>query len=272
MSAGPHMPNMTKYSPIDLESPPTWHALQESVAAILRESGVEAEVEKTIPTARGQVTVDVFAHDADATPSQTYFVECKQWRSRVPQTVIHAFQTVVGNAGANWGAIVSASGFQSGAISAAKYSNVRLLTWPGFQSLFAPKWFEIFFTKTVFDIVAPLIEYTEPINSRIFNKADALPQCDRNRFVELRRRHAGLAGLCTALSFLGLRAPTFVSRKHIEPFDLPLRNRLSSLATPEVTPLSSVLDAESYRTLIAELKTVVDAAVAEFDGVFREPA
>jgi hypothetical protein len=60
-----------------------------------------------------------------ATPSQVYAIECKNWRKKVPRSVVHGFRTVVGDSGANWGAIVSLHGFQSGAYEAARYSNVR---------------------------------------------------------------------------------------------------------------------------------------------------
>lgn len=261
-----------KHAPIDMIPPPNWRALQESVATILRESGVNAEVEKTIQTARGEVTVDVFAHDADATPDQTYLIECKRWRTRVPQTVVHSFQSVVDNAGANWGAIVSLSGFQRGAVTAARYSNVRLLTWPEFHDTFAPKWFEAFFTKTVFDITDPLIEYNEPINSRIFRKADALPRNKRNSFIKLRERHHGLYIMCTMLSFLGLRPPTFANADRVAPIALPLRSTLASAIGPRAVIPPQIVDATSYRELIAAIKVEVDAAVAEFDGLFGERA
>lgn len=97
---------------IDGDEPESWHELQDRIARILRETGVETIVEKSIQTPRGQVTIDVWAHDSAAVPSQTYLIECKRWRTRVPQTVVHAFRTVVGESGANWGAIISASGFQ----------------------------------------------------------------------------------------------------------------------------------------------------------------
>ena len=82
---------------IDTNEPASWRDLQNAVARILREAGVATTVEKVIPTARGNVSIDVWAHDSAATPAQTYLVECKKWRARVPQTVVHAFRTVVGD-------------------------------------------------------------------------------------------------------------------------------------------------------------------------------
>src|SRR5262245_55883421 len=128
--------------PVIEERPPSsWRELQENVATILREAGVTAEVEKTISTARGKVSIDVWAHDSGATPTQTYLMEGKRWRLRVPKSEVHAFRAVVGDSGANWGAIVSTTGFQRGAFDAARYSNVRLLSWEQFQELFAARWY-----------------------------------------------------------------------------------------------------------------------------------
>ena len=145
---------------IDGDEPSSWRDLQERVARILREAGVATAVEKVIKTARGEVSIDVWAHDSSATPAQTYLLECKRWRARVPQTVVHAFRTVVGDSGANWGAIISAAGFQKGARGAAQYSNVRLLSWPEFQTLFAERWFEHHFVRVIAEESDPLVEYT----------------------------------------------------------------------------------------------------------------
>ena len=108
---------------IEYRPPVTWKELQKLVAQILRESGVETAVERTIETARGEVEIDVWAHDDSAAPPQTYLIECKHWRKAVPKTIVHAFRTVVGDSGANWGAIVSSAGYQRGAVEAARYSN-----------------------------------------------------------------------------------------------------------------------------------------------------
>lgn len=77
---------------IDANEPTSWQDLQDRVARILREAGVVTAVEKAIQTARGKVSIDVWAHDPDATPTQTHLIECSRWRNRVPQTVVHAFR------------------------------------------------------------------------------------------------------------------------------------------------------------------------------------
>jgi hypothetical protein len=86
------------------------------------------------------VDVDVVAHDRTVSPPILYLVECKHWSKAVPRTVVHAFRTVVQDSGAHVGLIVSRSGFQSGAGSAAESANISLVTWNEFQLLFVERW------------------------------------------------------------------------------------------------------------------------------------
>lgn len=118
-------------------TPDDWRDLQRQVATILSDAGMAVETEKTVQTARGHVEVDVHAEDRLRGRRYVVAVECKHWRARVPQTVIHAFRTVVSEMGANAGYLVSSSGFQSGAMTAAELTNVRLVTWEEFQAEFA---------------------------------------------------------------------------------------------------------------------------------------
>src|SRR4051812_8974624 len=105
-------------------SPADWRALQRDVARILSEAGFQAEIEAPVTTVRGKVNVDVRAVDETATPRTTLFCECKHWGSNVPQTVVHAFRTVVQDAGATAGLLIATSGFQRGAHEATAMSNV----------------------------------------------------------------------------------------------------------------------------------------------------
>lgn len=121
---------------IEKDPPSRWQDLESAVARILRECGYEVEEQKSVKLARGEANADVWADD-HAEPPNILVVECKHWKRRVSRDVIHAFRTVVGDSGANTGFLVSSAGFQKGAVEAAAYSNVRLLTWDEFQQLFA---------------------------------------------------------------------------------------------------------------------------------------
>lgn len=255
--------------------PSSWRDLQDMVAKILRESGVVTAVEKSIPTARGNVSIDVWAHDPAATPAQTYLIECKRWRARVPQTIVHSFRTVVGDSGANWGAIISIAGFQKGAKKAAEYSNVRLLSWEEFESLFVERWFTNHFAQEIANETDPLLEYTEPINSRIFKKADLLTENLRLEFKRLREKHQDLGAICMLYRAHAIGALRFVlGEKSPAPIpDLPLRNRFETyLETREMTVSDEILDATSYRTLLTSIIKESKKAIAQFDNVFGERA
>ncbi len=95
-----------------------------------------AEVDKHIETARGCVDIDVYAVDKTHAPELTYLCECKHWDRRVPQTVVHAFRTVVQDYGSNVGFVISKKGFQKGAFETVKNTNIRLVDWNEFQNTF----------------------------------------------------------------------------------------------------------------------------------------
>lgn len=262
---------------IEARPPVTWKELQRLVSQILSESGVENAIERTIETARGMVEIDVWAHDDSATPPQTYLIECKLWRKAVPKTVVHAFRTVVGDSGANWGAIVSSTGYQRGAVEAARYTNVRLLTWEQFQELFAIRWHERYFVPSLSRGTAALTEYTEPINSRIFRKAYALSKEMRGQFIALRKKHEDLASLCLALKAgTLLRLASGYDGKFglpVAPPKLPLRDRFNQQPErPSFSIPAEILDAVSLRPLLELILRHAEKATAEFDEVFGERA
>jgi restriction system protein len=260
---------------IEDSAPVSWKDLQNRVAQILGECGIDTAVEKVVELACGKAEIDVWAHDASSTPPQTYIIECKRWTDPVPQTIVHAFRTVVGDSGANWGAIISSNGFQSGAYEAARYSNVRLLTWEEFQGLFVKSWFERFFCRVVGEKCDPLIEYTEPINSRIFRKADLLSEAQRDEFRRLRGAHGPFGGLCLMMRAHSIGALQLVLGDNASPPipELPLRSALRNELDPSDAKLpDSVLDAASYRGLLSSILVHAQTAIETFDDLFGERA
>ena len=180
-------------------NPTSWRDLQNQVSFILTETGVQSEVEKKVVNVRGKAEIDVWAHDAKSVPPQTYLIECKNWTDPVSQTIVHGFRTLVGDSGANWGAIVSKNGFQKGAHEAAEYTNVRLLTWSQFQEMFLEPWLTNFFGPQLHQFCDPLVEYIEPVNQRIFRKADSLEPEQRKEFARLRDEHQALGSFCSLM-------------------------------------------------------------------------
>ena len=120
--------------------PQSWKELQDLVKQLFDEIGCKTELEKEIKLARGTKKIDVYVEDVCSTPAMVYLCECKYWNKKIPKDVIHAFRTVVTDAGANMGFIIAKIGFQAGAEDACRNSNIKLLTWPEFQLFFKERW------------------------------------------------------------------------------------------------------------------------------------
>ncbi|MFS7192253.1 restriction endonuclease [Serratia proteamaculans] len=97
---------------IDDPLPENWQDLQTGVQRIFRNVGLLAEVEVDLETPRGSVNVDVLATDVRSVDKIRYIVECKNWGSSIPQTVVHSFTTVMHETGANIGLLVDSDCFQ----------------------------------------------------------------------------------------------------------------------------------------------------------------
>src|ERR1039458_8679813 len=132
-------------------TPATWQDLQRSVCAIMAEAGLTAAVEHTVRLTRGKTVVDVYATENVSGRERVVLVEYKHWKARVPQEVVRGFRTTLADAGADVGYVVSKAGFQAGALEAAKFTNVRLLTWTEFQEEFEPAWIAYHLLPTVED-------------------------------------------------------------------------------------------------------------------------
>lgn len=121
--------------------PQTWQELQNLTAEYLTVAGYQAITPYELETARGTVEVDVYIE----TPNELVkhiVCECKHWNTPVTKEKIHAFRTVVHDCGAELGIFISKNGYQSGAIEAAKYSNIRLETWESFLNIIMHRWID----------------------------------------------------------------------------------------------------------------------------------
>ena len=235
--------------------PTDWRDLQKQAALILSECGLKADVDKRIRTVRGTVNVDVFASDPSQTPESVFLCECKRWKTRVTKMVVHALRQVVTDYGANWGLIISAAGFQSGAIEAAQSSNVRLLTWAEFEKLWADRWIKNYMLPAIRKFSDSLIYYTEPVNFATFKRADALPRAKRERFIAMRKagKHQQIAFFALRLVYLEDHIRSYLKR-------LPL---LKASGLPK-----KVGQAGSLRGFLHALKDEIAAATEEYNEVF----
>jgi restriction system protein len=249
---------------ITAEAPRDWRALQEEVARILDEAGMAVEVEKPVSTARGTVNVDVYAEEKVKGRRYVLLTECKNWARRVPQHVIHAFRTVVAESGANVGYIVSSGGFQSGALTAAELTNLRLVTWPEFQDDFEETWIENHLLPTVWERLDPLFSYTEPLVPRSFIEVD---DAAVERLKALREQYCEFGWLMMTFTsimhdFLDKRGDT----RGVP--TLPLRTRASK--DLEASAPDSVLDALGYREFLTAALAYGETAIREFREAVAE--
>lgn len=230
--------------------PEDWRVLQREVARILAECGMHAEVEKTVTLARDKADVDVVAVETVNGRKNIIFCECKLWKSSIPKNVIHGFRTVVEDGGANVGYVITSSGFQSGALAAADWTNLRLVTWPEFQDEFEGTWIENYLRPEVTERLDELMELVEPILPRAFDK---LSEPAKANFLQLREKHWELGAL--AMMFT-----THFKMIHPDLPDLPLRDRVSSNATglPD-----ALLDSTAYGDFLDILIPCGEQAAAE---------
>jgi hypothetical protein len=239
---------------ITRSSPDSWQALQIDVGRILKECGFDVEVEKKIQSARGAVELDVYAEEMVRGRKYAIACECKYWKSRIPQNVVHGFRTVVQEIGANIGYIVSMEGFQSGAVAAGDLTNLKLVTWQEFQDLFEESWFEEYFTKQIDERLDGLMTYAEPFLPAWFEK---MSDKDQSTYFSLKEKY-DLFGVI--MQSLGPYSRLF--RKEPLP-TLPLRTRLKPDPILKTIP-DHILDETAYREFLDASISYGEAALAEF--------
>lgn len=235
---------------ITVETPATWQDLQSLVAGVLEQCGCKVEIEKKIATARGEVEVDVYAEEEVKGRQNVILCECKHWKARIPQNVIHGFRTVMGDVGANVGYIVGTSGFQSGAFNAADMTNVELVTWEEFQDQFEPAWLEYQFAPVITKQLDPIMTYTEPLMPRWI---DQVPEEDAQLFFSLREKYV-------AFGWLMMSCTTYAQQMNPGKYpQLPLResfkNKASKLKPEQIEWAmrglpDALLDAQGYREFL----------------------
>ena len=245
---------------ITAATPSDWRGLQSDVARILTEAGLDADVERTLQTARGTVEIDVYAEEVAHGRRSILLVECKNWRSRIPQQTIHAFRTVVAETGANVGYIVSSTGFQSGAFTAADLTNLRLVTWDAFQQEFEEQWIERYLLPTMADRLDPVLSYTEPLVPKSFMQVN---EAGVARLKELREQHVHFGVLVMEFTPY-VRA--FGPDRPIP--SLPLRDNME-IERQQGIP-DTVLDARGYRELLDAAVEHGERVIAEFRSALRD--
>lgn len=253
---------------IDDPSPTDWRELQAGVCRLFNEVGLTSTVEKEIHTPRGTVVVDVHAIDEKSVDKIQYIVECKNWSQAIPQTVVHAFTTVMAETGANIGFIVSLRGLQSGAVRYTDNTNIHGLTYLELQQRYLPVWWERYFCPAIGDAADDLLQYVEPFNSFRSRQIDGLSNEGQQKYRTLLEKF-GTFGM--TLSFFNMgryinlhKRPNstgdlLLSPEGVEPFKRGLLNEHWSFFDWKST---------TFRDLLEEIRTNLNLATSEFNELF----
>src|SRR5437773_4481852 len=103
-----------------------WVEYQEKVAEFFRYLGLKSETNVVIKGVRASHNVDVVVRSKHAGIPIMWLVECKDWSTRVTKEKVLALRTIVDDTGADRGFIMAESGYQSGALEAARLTNITL--------------------------------------------------------------------------------------------------------------------------------------------------
>lgn len=156
---------------ITQELPETWQQLEILVTAILCECGMRADRHVPLRLPRGSVVVDVLADETVDGIVHRTICECKNWCTNVSKEVVHAFRTVMQETGAHRGYIISKVGFQAGAREAAEATNIELVTFAEFQTIYFDKWINRRL-KDIEDAVGDFNTYYEPLGKPGYGKLE----------------------------------------------------------------------------------------------------
>jgi hypothetical protein len=241
--------------------PQSWQDLQADVARLLAECGFDVEVEKTLATARGAVEIDVYAEEQVRGRKYTIICECKFWRNRVPQNVIHGFRTVVSDIGANVGYVISLNGFQSGSFAASELTNIQLVTWEQFQEAFEESWFEEYFSPFIADRLDPLLSYTEPLLPRAFAE---LSDAEKEYYLSLKDKHDAFGWLVMMFT-----PYSRMLRKEGIP-KLPLIDRVKEQPNVMKNIPEAILREHGYREFLDACVAHGDQVIAEFRKALKK--
>ena len=232
--------------------PRTWKELQNIVAEILNESGLNAKIEYHPDSVRSDIEIDVFACEKIGNRENIFVIECKNWNKRIPQTVVYSVRTVVQDVGGNTGYIISKKGFQSGAYEAAKLTNVKLLTWHEFQNLFEEQWRKVFFDNYIEENWRKIIDYSAPFFWP--NWANELSEDKTNELRKLLYKMDDWGVL-----LLKLKSTRFFDKSDL--IHLPLNQYKFSKDFPP-----DLVDIIGYKELLKKLHIYCDSLLREYEN------
>jgi len=244
--------------PIYDTEPADWKDLQNRVGKIFSDMGFTASVEKDIETVRGIVNADVYAEKTAQLTREVHICECKLWNAPIPKSVVHSFRTVISDYGANAGYIISKNGFQSGAIEAAKNSNVFLLTFNEFQNEIREKWLD-YVVDELEKVGYPFRKITDPMESFYDKKLNQFDEKKKEHILKLMAKYHTLS-----LSSFRLNYKHAISGQlEIEWIDDVITNNIKRF--PQDANLTCLMNYFDY------LKEFCINGLQEFDELYGEP-
>jgi restriction system protein len=240
--------------------PTDWKELQTGVCEIFNEVGLTADTEHKMRTPRGEVEIDVYAVDRNSVDQISYLVECKNWTTRVPQSVVHSFTTVMHEAGGNIGFIISKKGFQEGALEYLRNTNIVGLTYLELQQRYFAKWWNNYFEVTVDAGVDTLLQYVEPINTRRERLLNEMSAQKQKNVRQLQEKYFDVG---MALALVGY-TPNFEKLLRVEPTK-SVAEFVQQISRPGIDlSFSSVY----FRDLAGEIIEKAQSITEEFNAAF----
>lgn len=103
-----------------------WKQYQEEVAAFFRSLGFKAEVNHIVEGVRSKHEIDVYVTFDRWGIRHTWIVECKLHARAITKADVETLKSIASEIGASLAFLLSESGFQSGALDAARKTNVVL--------------------------------------------------------------------------------------------------------------------------------------------------
>ena len=237
------------------EQPQDWKDLQNKVANILRQCGFKVETEKTAETARGKIELDVYAEEVIKGRKYSIACECKNWKSNIPQNVIHGFRTAINDLGCNIGYVITTSDFQSGSVNTAKYTNIELLTWDNFLTTFFESWYESYFSPQITERLNPILTFCEPILPNWFIK---MSDEDKKAYLVLKDKYDVFS-----LIIMSFTRYARIATKYTMP-TLPIFDRVKdSKQIMDRVPIE-ILKETGYKEFLEKCSKFGDIAISEF--------
>src|SRR3989454_11774960 len=103
-----------------------WKQYQEEAAALFRSLGFKAEGNHVVEGVRSKHVIDVYVTFGRWGIRHTWIVECKRHARAITKADVETLKSIASEIGASLAFLLSESGFQSGALNAARKTNVVL--------------------------------------------------------------------------------------------------------------------------------------------------